>query len=133
MAQLCQVQDRLLALNTRVLIISFGNQLAAQEWLKETCATFDFLIDPERTVYQAFGLERSLFRSWNMRTLRSYIKLLASGRKWHGIQGDSTQLGGDFIIDGNGIIRLAYRSHDPTDRPSVDRLLEIMQRIGGKL
>ncbi len=52
-----------------------------------------------------------------------YVQLLASGRKWRGIQGDSAQLGGDFIVDANGVVRLAYRSHDPTDRPSVDTLI----------
>ena len=52
-----------------------------------------------------------------------YVQLLASGRKWRGIQGDSAQLGGDFIVDANGVVRLAYRSYDPTDRPSVDTLI----------
>jgi len=61
-----------------------------------------------------------------------YIKLLASGRKWRGIQDDSTQLGGDFIIVGNGISRLAYRSRDPTDRLSVIDLLEVFPRSNGK-
>ena len=58
-----------------------------------------------------------------------YVRLLIAGRKWRGIQGDSAQLGGDFIVDTNGILRLAYRSHDPTDRPSVDDLLNLLQQL----
>jgi len=58
-----------------------------------------------------------------------YIKLLSSGRKWRGIQGDSAQLGGDFVIDSQGIIKLAYKSHDPTDRPSVSSLMELFRQI----
>jgi len=58
-----------------------------------------------------------------------YVHLLIAGRKWRGIQGDSAQLGGDFIVDKNGIVRLAYRSHDPTDRPSVDDLLSLLQQL----
>lgn len=58
-----------------------------------------------------------------------YVQLLASGRKWRGIQGDSAQLGGDFIVDANGVVRLAYRSHDPTDRPSVDTLINQLHQL----
>jgi peroxiredoxin len=58
-----------------------------------------------------------------------YVRLLTAGRKYRGIQGDSAQLGGDFIVDTNGIVRLAYRSHDPTDRPSVDDLLNLLQQL----
>ncbi len=128
MAQLCQRQDELKKLNTRVLIISFGGLLAAQKWVEETCVTYDLLLDPERKIYDSFGLERSLLRSWDLKTIWTYIKLLASGKKWRGIQGDSSQLGGDFIIDPHGIIRLAYRSYDPTDRPSIDLLLDELRR-----
>ena len=104
---------------------------SAQLWLKETCSTFDLLIDPKRAVYQAYGLERSFARSWNLRTIWKYVKLLLSGRKWRGIQGDSAQLGGDFIIDSKSIIQLAYRSYDPTDRPSIENLHEILRRLEG--
>lgn len=129
MAQLCQHLDEFEQTNTQVLIITFGTLLGAESWLKETCSSFRLLLDPERKVYQAYGLERSLLRSWNLRTIWTYGKLLASGRKWRGIQGDSAQLGGDFIIDSLGKIHLAYRSYDPTDRPSVQHLLAIMRSI----
>ena len=129
MAQLCQEIDELKALNTKVMIISFGTFPAAQAWLKETCAPFHLLLDSERAVYRAYGLERSFLRSWGPKTIWLYMRLLAAGRKWRGIQGDSAQLGGDFIVDTNGVIRLAYRSHDPTDRPSVDDLLNLLRQI----
>lgn len=121
--------DELGQTNTQVLIITFGSLLGAHTWLEETCSPFRLLLDPERKVYQAYGLERSFFRSWNIRTLLTYVKLLASGRKWRGIQGDSAQLGGDFILDPHGKIHLAYRSHDPTDRPTVHDLLAILRSL----
>jgi hypothetical protein len=49
--------------------------------------------------------------------------LLLAGRQWRGIQGDSGQLGGDIVVDSSGVIRFVYRSHDPTDRPSIRQLL----------
>ena len=60
-----------------------------------------------------------------------YAQLLVTGTHWRGIQGDSTQLGGDFIVDGNSVVRLAYRSHDPTDRPAVDDLLVALHQLDG--
>jgi len=131
-AQLCQEIQRLQELNTKVIIISFGSFPAAEAWLKETCARFQFLIDSGREVYQAYGLQRSFFRSWGPKTIWKYVRLLAAGRKWRGIQGDSTQLGGDFIIDKNGVVQLAYRSHNPADRPSVEHLISLLRHLKHK-
>jgi len=108
------------------LIFSFGTLPAAERWLEETCNPFRLLLDPERTVYKAYGLERSLARSWNLRTIWRYVQLLTSGRRWRSIQGDSAQLGGDFVVDANGIVQLAHRSHDPAQHPP--RLSHLLDR-----
>jgi peroxiredoxin len=128
-AQLCRFQDEIEALNTRGVIISFGSPPLAQKWIEETQATFPILIDPEMISYRAFGLENSLARSWSPKIWFEYARLMARGRKWRGIQGDSGQLGGDFIVDRTGIIRMAFRSHDPADRPSVDDIVEVLREI----
>lgn len=97
--------------------------------MKETCSAFDVLLDRDRAVYHAYEMEKSRWRSWSPKTLFSYAKLLLSGRKWLPKEGDTAQMGGDFIVDSNGIIRLAYRSKEPADRPSVSKLLEILEHI----
>jgi len=127
-AQLCQKMDQFQALNTRVLVITFGTLPGAQAWLAETCAPLQVYLDPERVAYRAYRLERSYLRAWGLKTMWRYARLLAAGRKWRGIQGDSAQLGGNFVVDTNGIIRLAYRSHDPTDRPSADDLISCIEQ-----
>ena len=128
MAQLCQKINQFQALNTRVVVISFGTLPGAQAWLGETCAPLRVFLDPKRVVYRAYELERSYLRAWGLKTMWRYVQLMAAGRKWRGIQGDSAQLGGDFIIDTDGIIRLAYRSYDPTDRPSADDLINCLEQ-----
>lgn len=133
MAQLRQFQAELEARNTHVAIISFGSITLAQKWMEETKASFQFLLDPERKAYQAFGLDHSLSRSWSPKVWIEYARLMAQGRKWRGIQGDSGQLGGDFIVDRSGIIRMAYRSHDPADRPAVSDILEKLEDINSFL
>jgi len=128
-AQLCHHRDELKQLNVEVLVVSFSSRGYARIWQKEVCPSFPVLLDRERTIYHTYGLERSLSRAWNLKTLRRYIQLMRAGRQWHGIQGDSIQLGGDFIVDASGIVRLAYRSQDPTDRPAVPDLLAQLQQI----
>jgi hypothetical protein len=127
---LCHYQEELEELNVEVLIISFGTLPAVQAWLEETCSPFRVLLDPERLVYQTYGLERSLVRSWNLKTIWRYARLLSSGRRWRGIQGDSAQLGADLIVGSDGRVRLAHYSLDPTDRPSVENLLALLRTPG---
>ena len=130
MAQLCQHSIEFESLNARIGVISFGLASQARSWLEETGAPFTLLLDPERTAYRAYGLEHSLPRSWGMKVWFRYAQLLLAGRQWRGIQGDSGQLGGDFIVDPAGIIRLAYRSHNPTDRPPMSQLLMTIRQLG---
>ncbi len=132
MAQLRQYAGVFKQSNTQVLIISFGTDYWARLWLQETGSPFPLLLDPQRSLYRAYSLERSLLRSWNLRTIGFYARALLSGSAWRGIQGDSSQLGGDFVVDADGLIRLAYRSHDPTDRPSVRELLSVLRQLKTK-
>ncbi len=98
--------------------------------MKEVCNTFDILLDRDRTVYKAYQLERSRLRSYHPRVVWMYIKRWFQRGKFYDSHGDDTsQLGGDFIVDKNGILRLIYPSHDPTDRPSVDDLLNTLKQI----
>ncbi len=129
MAQLCQHVDELENLHTQVWLVSFGTSELGRAWLQETCSPFTLLLDPQREAYRAFGLERSLLRSWRPKVWMEYARLLLSGRKWRGIQGDSGQLGGDFIIDTDGIFHMVHPSQDPTDRPPVEELLHILGEL----
>jgi alkyl hydroperoxide reductase subunit AhpC len=131
-AQLCQQKPQFQELNTTVLVISFDDSFFAQQWLAETDECFQLLVDPEREVYQAYGLQKSLWHSWNVKTVVRYVQLMRDGQPWRGIQGDSTQLGGDFLIDAQGVLRLAYRSQDPTDRPSITTLLDTLRQLTGQ-
>ena len=128
MAQLRQHSAEIKSLNARIVVVSFGLAHQARAWQEETGAPFTLLLDPERAAYRAYGLDYSVLRSWGVKVWWRYAQLMLAGRSWRGIQGDSGQLGGDFIVDTAGIIRLAYRSHDPTDRPSISQLLRTLSQ-----
>lgn len=129
MAQLCQHREEFRQLNTEVIVVGFGTPAQARAWVKETCSPFTMLLDREREIYRLYGLERSWRGTWNIRTLLFYVRKLLSGHRLHGIQGDPIQLGGDFILDGEGIVRLAYPSRYATDRPPLPDLLAILRQL----
>lgn len=129
MTQLRPHYQQIKALNSEVIVISFETGYWLEVWLAETEAPFPLLLDPGRTAYQAYGLERSLLRSWSPKNLWYYAQAWLAGRPFHSTGADTNQLGGDFIIDASGIIRLAHRSQDPTDRPPVATLLALLKQL----
>lgn len=97
--------------------------------MNEVCGTFTVLLDRERTVYKAYGLERSRLRSWHPRVVWLYVKRWFQRGEFYDFHGDDTsQLGGDFIVDKSGTLRFIHPSHDPTDRPSVEKLLRVLEK-----
>jgi len=129
-AQLCGHRDEFKRLNAGVLVVSFSSRTeASRAWLEETCSSFTMLLDPERKVYRAYGLKRSWLRIWNPIAGWDYIRLLLSGQRVRGIEADPYQLGGDFIVDSTGVLRLAYRSRVATDYPPVADLLALLNNL----
>jgi alkyl hydroperoxide reductase subunit AhpC len=128
-AQLAPLHAEFQSLNTEVVAISFGAEQWAHAWLQETQSPFPVLLDPTLAAYQAYGLERSAWRSWGVKTLWYYARALVRGEKLLEKRGDTHQLGGDFIVDASGLIQLAYPSHDPTDRPSTGELFAVLRRL----
>jgi len=71
-----------------------------------------------------------LFRVFSPSTLRIYFRLLRQGKKIQSYgKDDYYQAGGDFLLDRQGTVLFAHRSQDPSDRPSVQRLLEVINEI----
>lgn len=129
MVQVVTHQEEIQALNTDVITVSFGTIYWAQIWLQETQSPFPFLVDQERTAYHAYGLQASVFRSWSIKNLWYYIKAVREGRELLGKRGNPHQLGGDFIIDHQGIVCLAHPSSEPTDRVGLDKILTLLRDL----
>ena len=109
------------------MIISFSAPAFVRVWLEETKAPFLLLLDEDRSVYQQYGLERSFFRSWSPKTLWYYLRHWQARPKSK-LPDDLNQLGGDFIVDAQGVLRLVYPSYQPVDRPSMEQLFPILEQ-----
>ncbi len=125
MSQLRHRYEEFRAAGAEVAAVSFAQSKALLPYADNLRLPFPLLSDPERSAYKAYGLLRGSFWSiFGPKTVWEYVKLISHGRLFRGIQADPFQLGGDFVIDGRGVVRFAYRSEEPTDRASADRLLQ---------
>ena len=129
MAQVVPFVEEIERLNGRIVAVSFGTPYWANAWLEETQAPFPVWLDPEKKSYALYGLSRSARGAWGVKNLWFYAQALARGQKLQGNRGETDQMGGNFIIDSQGIVRFAYPSQDPTDRPPISQLIEILATL----
>lgn len=128
MVQVVSHQTAFEAANTNIVTISFGTAYWTKVWLQETKSPFPFLIDSEKVSYRAYDLESSTLRSWSPATVWYYTKARLQGRDIPAQRGDAHQLGGDFVIDPQGIVRLSHPSANPTDRPSMEDIFSSLSQ-----
>ena len=112
-------------------MISFANPATLARYQQELRWPFPIFANPTRTIYRALGVGRlSWVHVFSPATLWLYVRLLAQNRrpKRYG-DADVYQGGGDFLVDRSGKVLFAYPGRDPADRPSVLKLLDVIERI----
>ncbi|RMG82964.1 MAG: hypothetical protein D6712_13790 [Chloroflexi bacterium] len=125
--QLQRYDDTLKSHGVQPLYISFSAKAHfLRAWREQTGVTNPLLVDTEREVYRAYRMKRgNIWRVYGPKTLWYYaLAMFGRGQKWRGILDDAYQLGGDCLIDQRGIVHYIHRSEDPTDRPTIDTLLQ---------
>ncbi|GFR76811.1 selenoprotein L [Elysia marginata] len=117
----------------KVLLVSFGEEYGAKRWLEETGSSFDMVLDPQRKIYQAFGLNRSVSKVWSIECMCFYAEKLIQGRTFptplENVHDDPQQMGGDFILDAAGTVILTHCSKISSDRPSMETLLSVLRSM----
>lgn len=74
-------------------------------------------------------MERAPFwRIWSPRVLWKYLTLTLRGMPLqHKVENEDVyQLGGDFLVDGEGLLLFAHLSASPVDRPRMDDILRAL-------
>ena len=120
--------------DAQVIIVSFESSQRAAWLQRRVSLPFILALDADRNAYRAFGLARAsvsrtyahpdVVRFYARELLRRRIPDLRRGQ-------DRRQLGGDFVIDRNGMIVLAHPEHGPEDRVSITELLRAVKLAGG--
>ncbi|CAL8316844.1 unnamed protein product [Boreogadus saida] len=130
LAELEANQALLGARSAQVLFVSYGSVEGARLWLEQTGCTFPMLLDPQRTIYRAFGLGSSYAKVLKFDFLLEVSECVVAGREIPDVSnrllGDIWQMGGDFLLDQEGKVLLSHRSQHPLDRPAMADLLAAM-------
>ena len=129
MSQLRLEESALRELGVAVSVVTFDNDFMADSYVRQTGMEWPLLIDQDRKLYKAYGMERG---SWGKiagpLSIWRYLKLMFRGRRLQKPGSDYRQLGGDVLIDPQGRVRLHHISDNPHDRPTVEAILDVVRR-----
>ena len=113
-----------------VIAVSFEPRERLSQLSRQMQLPFPILSDPQRDTYRAYGLASgTLLRLLAPGTIWTYIKLLARGNWYHFGKSDLRQMGGDFVLDERGLVAYEFRSASPHQRPAVEELMAVLDRI----
>ena len=98
----------------------------ARSYAEQTKLPWPLLVDSDRQLYQAYGMERADWWSiYGPSSIWHYMKLIfGRGRRIEKPGSDYRQLGGDVLIDPAGLVKFHYVSESPHDRPEVQEILD---------
>ena len=119
-----EIQDQ----GADVVAISFEPRDRLFQLTRQLQLPFPILSDPERDVYSAYSLAQgSWLKIFSPKTVWTYVKHFARGRRYQHAASDWKQLGGDFVIGEDGTVLYEHRGQTPSDRPTVASLIEKLQ------
>jgi peroxiredoxin len=126
--QLVSGRERIEQSGLAIAVIMQGTPETMVDYAKEYAPGLLCLLDPERQVYQAYGLERgNLFQTFlNPKVWAAVNK---SSKKGYKVEPpppgqDAMQMAGIFIISKEGRIELPYYFDHIADHPSIGLLLD---------
>jgi peroxiredoxin len=126
-------KEELEAVGARVFAVSFEPPEEVRAFLDYEQQPFPILADVERRGYAAFGF--AALKGWqqykvaDLSTLRVYATgILLHGHMWRFRRHQMAQLGGNVVIDANGVVTFVHASSDPADRPKPDVLVDAVRR-----
>ena len=104
-----------------VVIVTFDSPDMARKYSLTDELKWPILLDRQRQLYQAYGMgDASWWDTYGPVNAWKHLRLMLGGTKLGKFGEDFRQLGGDVLIDPQGIVRLHYVSSEPHDRPSVE-------------
>lgn len=126
-----QRYDEIQRIGGDVLVITQAPLTLLATFVRKESLPFQVVADMDCAAYRDFGLERT---SWNTMfrfdVVLRFLRLILRGwlpRRPHKSE-DVLQLGGDFVLDTACRLFYAYRSADPTDRPTLEELVDVLRR-----
>lgn len=126
--QLVSSREKIEKSGLSIAVIMQGTPQTMADYAREYAPGLLCLVDPERTAYQAYGLERgNLFQTFlNPKVWTAVSKSTRKGYKVEPAPPgqDAMQMSGIFVINQQGQVVLPYYFDHIADHPSLDLLLD---------
>lgn len=124
-------QKRIDAIGSAVVIVHDTKERVCAGFLKGLDVPYPVLADTELTSYRAWGLRNASAAGTFLspRVALGYARRLLVDRErlpWPGSV--PLQLGGDFVVDAEGLIAYAHPQESVDDRPPVGLLVRELER-----
>jgi len=127
--------DELSSANKRLIIIGCGQPNLIEQYKKDTNCSFEIYVDPNRQLYEALGMIRSLslgdrkpdyIKSSMLSTIaKSLVSAFSAGSAmFQG--GDVQQIGGEYLINASGNILWSHNMTNTRDHVEVQELRQIL-------
>lgn len=112
--------------DVEIVVITFTAVENVKRYGEINDVPFRILVDPDRRVYMAYGLGRGSYRRvYGWSAARRYFQIFRE----HGFADlrratdDTLQLGGDFVINAEGVLTYGFWGAGPDDRPTPAELV----------
>ncbi len=116
-------------MGAEVVAVSFEPLHRLKGQIEDMRLAFPILSDSRLETYRAYGVRRGSFRDvFNVGAALEFLRLLLKGRWVWGGHDDIMQLGGDFIIDEQGLLKYSHPASRSQDQATVDVLLEELRK-----
>ncbi len=111
-------------LEIRVVMVTFETVAAANSYRAETGIEWPILIDADREVYRAYGMQQAKLRHLlGPTTWLAYAREAMLGKLPRRPTDDTTQQGGDILVDPAGIVRFHHVGAGSGYRRPIDEIL----------
>ena len=110
-----------------LVVVGQGTAEQSAEFVGKLGLPYPVLADPDRVAYAAYGLVEGGAKEFlNAATARAYLRSFVSGAGGGRPVGNPRELGGAFVVDRQGTIRLAHAARYAGDHaPSAELLAAV--------
>ncbi len=113
-----------------VAAIGLGEPRHAQRIGQRYAPDLTVLAAPTADAYAAYGIVRAGMKQiLSPRTFAAGARAALSGSAQTKATGDQQMVGGAFVVDRQGVVRLAHYDAFPGDKPDLDRIVALGRRL----
>jgi len=125
-------QERFSEVGAGIVLVGQGDVSREAAFREARQVPFPILLDGARLAYRAYGLGRATtMQIFGPRVALPFVRAnLHVETMQRGLKGGSfRQLPGTFVVDTNGLVRLAHRNRTVADNPSNAVVLEALRAV----